>query len=228
MINQLSTNTSEDLALISRPNPQIIILSEHPPDLHLALMDLSFAASWGQIAIAMSEFRQAARFYRIIFSPLQPGKSPLPQVLLSENPRTNSLIKESKWHQGYIPLTVRRYPFKFFFSPTGKYEVFLDSSNRVNASSASLAITDSHGALTEAGRLAQQVSLEFATSYRDTVNLCQDWHRRQLFIPFGNHLRLCPQRFYREVHDFELIQWEPLAIAHWFSLSSAPPEVIKT
>jgi hypothetical protein len=148
----------------------------------------------------------------------------LPHILLSDQPQTNAFIKDGRWIKGYLPIGIRRYPFSFQFSNFG-CEVCLDEAFISHPGDNTEAITDQNGQLTESGRIAQKVCLEFANGYRDTVTLCRLWQKRGLFEQMGNHFRLSPDSFYTSVNVVERFQWEPLVVAHWYSLCwPATPE----
>lgn len=68
-----------------------------------------FADKISTVKLCFSEFRQASRFYPIIFFKDLPG---VPQALLSLKKGLNDCIDQTgKWKMPYIPLFFRLYPF---------------------------------------------------------------------------------------------------------------------
>lgn len=72
--------------------------------------DFSFAAGAHAVQLVVSEFREAAREYPIVFAEADEGRMPVALLGLREG--ENLFIdRRGGWDAGYIPASLRRYPF---------------------------------------------------------------------------------------------------------------------
>src|SRR5262245_11733919 len=87
--------------------PELLEAGKHG-DLQLAdQWDYSFAAGTLAIPLTVTEFREAAVSFPIVFGG---GESPMPVALTSLQPDRNLFVTDGRWQAGaYVPAYVRRY-----------------------------------------------------------------------------------------------------------------------
>ena len=115
----------------------------------------------------------------------------IPAALLSIIPGTNLFVNANgKWAGGYIPASIRAYPFKLLYSKDNQVIVCFDeNSNLITEDPKDVPFYDAEGNLSEEVQSVVNLLTEYEKNRSVTVNACNFLAENKLLEPWNINLK---------------------------------------
>lgn len=150
----------------------------------------AFAAQRALVPLVAAEFPKAAMAFPVAF--IQKGDSYLPVAVLGLEPNLNLFVApDGRWLGGYVPATLRTYPFSLLQTGEGHWVLCIDEeSGLLVAAGEGEPFFDATGGLAEGVKAVLSVLQQVEQSRQATVRACASLSQYDLIKPWPIQVRL--------------------------------------
>ncbi|MFO7750520.1 MAG: SapC family protein, partial [Desulfobacteraceae bacterium] len=143
-----------------------------------------FARNITNTPLSASEFRQAGRYYPVVF----PTDGAFPMILFALNQQTNLYLnQDGSWKVPYVPAYIRRYPFVLVKSDKEEgskenYIFCIDTEAPHFASDQGEPLFTANGDLGDVSRKALKFLEMYQSELTTTRTLCQELESKEILV----------------------------------------------